>query len=65
MKHGWEKGYRFFDFGRSKVDTGSYDFKRHWGFEPEPLPYQYFLNGIEDIPNISPVNPRYQHKIEM
>ena len=65
MKDGHEKGYKWFDFGRSKVDTGSYDFKRHWGFEPEPLAYQYFLNRIKDIPNISPANPKYQKKIEM
>ena len=65
MKHGCERGYRLFDFGRSKVDTGSYDFKRHWGFEPESLPYQYFLNEIEEIPNISPANPKYRKKIEM
>ena len=65
MKYGWENGYKLFDFGRSKVDTGSYDFKRHWGFEPEPLPYQYFLNRINGIPNLSPANPKYQKKIEM
>lgn len=65
MKYGCENGYKLFDFGRSKVDTGSYDFKRHWGFEPEPLAYQYFLNRVKDIPNISPANPKYQKKIEM
>ena len=65
MKYGWENGYKLFDFGRSKVDTGSYDFKRHWGFEPEPLPYQYFLNRIDEIPNVSPANPKYQRKIEI
>jgi hypothetical protein len=65
MKYGCENGYKLFDFGRSKIDTGSYDFKRHWGFEPEPLPYQYFLNRIDEIPNISPANPKYQKKIEM
>jgi FemAB-related protein (PEP-CTERM system-associated) len=65
MKYGWENGYKLFDFGRSKIDTGSYDFKRHWGFEPEPLPYQYFLNRIDEIPNLSPANPKYQKKIEI
>jgi lipid II:glycine glycyltransferase (peptidoglycan interpeptide bridge formation enzyme) len=65
MKYGWERGYKIFDFGRSKVDTGSYDFKRHWGFKPESLPYQYFLNRIKEIPNLSPANPKYQRKIEM
>jgi len=65
MKYGYENGYKLFDFGRSKMDTGSYDFKRHWGFEPEPLPYQYFLNRINEIPNLSPANPKYQKKIEI
>jgi FemAB-related protein (PEP-CTERM system-associated) len=65
MKYGHKKGYRLFDFGRSKVDTGSYGFKRHWGFEPEPLPYQYYLNRIKEIPNISPANPKYQKKIQI
>jgi len=65
MRYGYENGCKLFDFGRSKVDTGSYDFKRHWGFEPEPLPYQYFLNRINEIPNLSPANPKYQKKIEI
>jgi len=29
------------------------------------LPYQYFLNRIKEIPNISPANPKYQKKIEI
>jgi FemAB-related protein (PEP-CTERM system-associated) len=65
MKYGCENGYKLFDFGRSKMDTGSYDFKRHWGLEPEPLPYQYFLNRIDEVPNLSPANPKYQKKIEI
>lgn len=63
MKYGCEQGYRIFDFGRSKKDTGSFDFKRHWGFEPEPLYYQYYLNTISELPNLSPANPKYQKKI--
>ena len=65
MSDAADKGYRIFDFGRSKKDTGSYHFKRHWGFEPLPLPYQYYLNKIEEIPNISPTNPKYQRLIEL
>ncbi len=59
------KGFRIFDFGRSKKDTGPYHFKRHWGFEPEPLPYQYYLNRIQELPDLSPANPKYQKKIEL
>lgn len=65
MKHAVEKNCRIFDFGRSKQDTGSFKFKCHWGFEPEPLAYQYHLAKAKDIPNLSPANPKYQRKIEM
>jgi FemAB-related protein (PEP-CTERM system-associated) len=42
MRHARERGARMFDFGRSKKDTGAYDFKCHWGFEPEPLRYRVY-----------------------
>ena len=45
MKAACESGLRVFDFGRSKQGTGSFEFKRHWGFEPSPLFYQYRLFG--------------------
>ena len=32
MRRASERGYRVFDFGRSKVGTGSYAFKCNWGF---------------------------------
>ena len=60
MQRAVERGMRIFDFGRSKQGTGSYDFKTHWGFEPEPLPYAYHLVRAKDIPNISPTNRKYQ-----
>ena len=63
MRYGWEHGYKVFDFGRSKQGTGAYDFKRHWGFEPQPLQYQYYLPQGGDIPNLSPTNPKFQHLI--
>jgi FemAB-related protein (PEP-CTERM system-associated) len=58
MCHVAEAGYRVFDFGRSREGTGSYHFKRHWGFEPEPLPYQYILRNGARMPDVSPSNPR-------
>lgn len=65
MKHAVEKKCRIFDFGRSKEGTGSFKFKKHWGFEPEPLAYQYYLAKDADVPNLSPANPKYQKKIKM
>ncbi|HQV02601.1 MULTISPECIES: FemAB family XrtA/PEP-CTERM system-associated protein [unclassified Novosphingobium] len=39
MLHARRRGCTRFDFGRSKTGSGPYDFKRNWGFEPEPLSY--------------------------
>lgn len=64
MRRASEREIRIFDYGRSKIDTGSYSFKKHWGFEPEPLPYQYFLVKANDMPEINPNNPKYRLFIE-
>ena len=34
MRRACERGTRVFDYGRSKQGTGSYAFKKNWGFEP-------------------------------
>ena len=41
MRRACERGLRVFDYGRSKHGTGSFDFKKNWGFEPTPLHYEY------------------------
>jgi FemAB-related protein (PEP-CTERM system-associated) len=64
LVHGMERGCRVFDFGRSKKGSGSYDFKRHWGFEPTPLHYQYVLVRQRTIPDWSPRNPKFSLAIE-
>jgi FemAB-related protein (PEP-CTERM system-associated) len=65
MRYGCENGYKIFDFGRSKEDTGSFHFKRHWGFEPQPLAYQYHLIRLKQLPDLSPSNPKYRKKIDL
>ena len=60
MRRACERGYRLFDFGRSKVGTGAYAFKKNWGFDPTPLAYQYWLAPGEKIPEINPLNPKYR-----
>ena len=60
MRRAAARGVRLFDYGRSKCDTGSYSFKKHWGFEPEPLAYEYYLVKARAMPNLSPANPKYR-----
>jgi len=65
MRRAGESRLRVFDFGRSKRDSGPYRFKTHWGFEPEPLYYEYFLVRAGKMPDLSPANPRYGMAIEI
>ena len=59
MRRACERGFRVFDYGRSKRGTGSYSFKKNWGFEPQPLHYEYLLVRGERVPEHNPLNPRY------
>lgn len=65
LETGRARGFRWFDFGRSKVETGPFHFKRHFGMEPIPLEYQYDLVGAEEMPNVNPTNPKYAKAIEL
>jgi len=60
MRRAAMRGCHVFDFGRSKRGTGSFDYKTYWGFEPEPLGYQYLPLQGDRIPEINPLNPKYQ-----
>lgn len=59
MRRSCERGYKCFDFGRSKYGSGSFDFKKHWGFEPEPLSYEYMLQHGNSMPDRNPLSPKY------
>jgi lipid II:glycine glycyltransferase (peptidoglycan interpeptide bridge formation enzyme) len=66
MRRAGSTGFRVFDFGRSKKNqSGSYDFKAHWGMEERPLPYEMILVKRKTLPNFSPANPAYQVPIRI
>jgi FemAB-related protein (PEP-CTERM system-associated) len=54
------RGCRMFDFGRSKHETGSYAFKKNWGFAPAPLAYLFHVAPGGAIPENNPLNPKYR-----
>ncbi len=60
MRRSCEEGLKVFDYGRSKAGTGSFSFKKNWGFEPEPLSYEYHLVKAKALPDINPKNPKYR-----
>ena len=65
MRRSCAKGIKIFDFGRSKVGTGAYDFKKNWGFEPEDLHYEYSLVRAKAMPENNPLNPKFKLFIKM
>jgi FemAB-related protein (PEP-CTERM system-associated) len=65
MRRACARGVRVFDYGRSKRGTGSFDFKRNWGFEPAPLVYEYLLLRRDSIPQNNPLNPKYRAFISL
>ena len=60
MKNAIDRGLRYFDFGRSKKGTGAYEFKSAWKMQAVPLNYQVLLVKRKEVPNFSPVNPKFE-----
>jgi len=60
MRRSCARGVRLFDFGRSKIGTGAYDFKKNWGFEAQALHYEYQLYTSAELPENNPLNPRFR-----
>ena len=65
MRRAAARGYRRFDFGRSKIGTGAHAFKRGWGMTERPLRYRYYLLDSDRIPDVTPANPRLQPLIRL
>ena len=59
------RGCTRFDFGRSKTGSGAFSFKKNFGFTPEPLHYAYYVRKGDEMPDISPNNPKYQAMIKL
>lgn len=65
IKRSCDNGYRYFDFGRSTVGSGPFDFKKQWGTTVKPLHWQYVLLNGNTIPQLNPSNPRLKFLIEV
>ncbi|MCP5264926.1 MAG: FemAB family PEP-CTERM system-associated protein [Burkholderiaceae bacterium] len=64
MRRAADQGLRQFNYGRSKRGTGSFSFKKNWGFEPTALSYDFHLVRADSIPQNNPNNPKYRLMIE-
>jgi len=57
--------YRYFDFGRSSQDSGTFRFKRQWGASPRQTYWHYWLNHGQELPALNPQNPKYAMAIKI
>ena len=64
MRRACARGLTLFDYGRSKQGTGPHAFKKNWGFEPQPLSYEYRLYKRDAVPQNNPANAKYKLMIE-
>jgi serine/alanine adding enzyme len=58
MEEGIKSGYKFFDFGRSSPDSGTFKFKEQWGALPQTL-HWYYLANPTDVPDVNPKSPKF------
>lgn len=58
-------GAERFDFGRSTPDEGTFNFKKQWGAEPEPLSWQYLMEAGASLPDLNPKNPKFDMAIRV
>lgn len=65
MNHARDRGCEAFDFGRSKVGTGAWSFKKNWGFEPQPLSYAVRTASGEEARDVNPMSPKYRLQVAL
>ncbi len=65
MRRAAARGCAQFDFGRSKIGSGPYHFKKLWGAEPTPVVYRCKLIGARDLPDVNPNNPKFAAFVSM
>lgn len=63
MNHARERGCDRFDFGRSKLGTGAFAYKKNWGFAPQPLDYAVRTADGAEPRDINPLSPKYRLQI--
>ena len=65
MRHAHAKGCTRFDFGRSKLGTGPFAYKKNWGFEPQPLVYSRWLAPGEVARDTNPNSAKYRLQVDL
>lgn len=65
MLHARRRGCARFDFGRSKTGSGAFDFKKNWGFEPQPLGYAAWTAPGAEARDADPTSAKHAARIAL
>ena len=65
MNHARRRGMTRFDFGRSKVGTGAFAYKKNWGFDPEPLRYHAWNANGAAARDTNPASAKYRLQVAL
>lgn len=60
LKKACREGYKIFDFGRARKDSGVYHFKKQWGTTNIPLSYQYLSRRKFKLPGVEETQKKYR-----
>jgi serine/alanine adding enzyme len=60
-----ERGFTYFDFGRSRWESGTFLFKRKWGAQPLQLFYEYHLLAKGTVPDVDTTNSSFRLAIAL
>jgi len=64
LEYACDRGFNFFDFGRSTPDEGTYKFKEQWGAKPEPLYWYKFTRKNDKSIAVQPEKDNMGKAIE-
>lgn len=60
-----QRDCKTFDLGRSKINTGSFDFKKLWGLSASPISQDFWLISKLEKPSNNPNNPKFALAIKV
>jgi len=64
LEYASDNGFKYFDFGRSSPDEGTYKFKQQWGAKPTPLHWHYISLNNQPINEDTSEKSKFEKTIQ-
>jgi len=60
IKWACNNGFKWFDFGRVREESGQFEYKRKWGPTMMDLPSYFLLWNVDEVPVVDPTSSKYK-----